>query len=143
MENSSKALIIAGAILLSILIIAMGMFIYQKAQEQVNAAVSNLSNDEKNTHNSKFLNYEGKQSGSSVKQLINTLTTNAASTAAGENTEYKPGLQVPGGSVTKGQYTPADLNGLRKLIKDRAQYEVEVMIGAAGLVDNIVVRLAK
>ena len=30
MENASKALIIAGAILLSILIIGMGMFIYRR-----------------------------------------------------------------------------------------------------------------
>ena len=31
MENASKALIIAGAIILSILIIALGMYIYQQA----------------------------------------------------------------------------------------------------------------
>ena len=31
MENASKALIIAGAILLSILIIGLGMFIYQQS----------------------------------------------------------------------------------------------------------------
>lgn len=30
MENASKALIIAGAIILSILIIGLGMFIFQK-----------------------------------------------------------------------------------------------------------------
>ena len=35
MENASKALIIAGAILLSILIIGMGMFIYNQAQDQI------------------------------------------------------------------------------------------------------------
>ena len=34
MENASKALIIAGAILLSILIIGLGMFIYNQEQEQ-------------------------------------------------------------------------------------------------------------
>ncbi len=35
MENASKALIIAGAILLSILIIGLGMFIYQKKQQEL------------------------------------------------------------------------------------------------------------
>ena len=36
MENASKALIIAGAILLSILIIGLGMFIYRQAAGVMN-----------------------------------------------------------------------------------------------------------
>ena len=38
MENASKALIIAGAILLAILIIALGVFIFSKAKQIANAA---------------------------------------------------------------------------------------------------------
>ena len=38
MENASKALIIAGAILISILIIGLGVFIYQQAQSTVSKA---------------------------------------------------------------------------------------------------------
>lgn len=45
MENASKALIIAGAILLSILIIGLGMFIYQQAS----GAMGNANLDHKNT----------------------------------------------------------------------------------------------
>ena len=41
MENASKALIIAGAILLSILIIGLGMYIYQQA----NSATSGTNLD--------------------------------------------------------------------------------------------------
>ena len=36
MENASKALIIAGAILLAILIIALGVFIFNKAKSATN-----------------------------------------------------------------------------------------------------------
>lgn len=71
MENASKALIIAGAILLAILIIGLGMFIYQQAYD----AIGNTGIDEQkvNAHNSRFLNYEGVQSGSSVRTLLNNI----------------------------------------------------------------------
>ena len=36
MENASKALIIAGAILLSILIIALGIFVFNQAKNATN-----------------------------------------------------------------------------------------------------------
>ena len=38
MENASKALIIAGAILLAILIIGLGMFIYNQAADTLDGA---------------------------------------------------------------------------------------------------------
>jgi len=76
MENASKALIIAGAILLSILIIALGLFVYNQSKAVVNT--NQLSAAEKNTFNSKITTYEGKQIGSTVKDLLNYLVTNAS-----------------------------------------------------------------
>ena len=68
MENASKALIIAGAILLSILIIGLGIFIFQQAKD---ASGSNeLSAYEVQQYNSKFLAYEGDNiSGSQAMAL--------------------------------------------------------------------------
>ena len=40
MENASKALLIAGAILICILLIAIGMYIYNSANSTVDSAVS-------------------------------------------------------------------------------------------------------
>lgn len=57
MENASKALIIAGAILLSILIIGIGVYIYQGAAGTIQKA--NLNSQEINQYNSEFLAYEG------------------------------------------------------------------------------------
>ena len=67
MENASKALIIAGAILLSILIIGLGMFIYQQASGAM--AGANLDPQKANAYNQEFLNYEGTQTGSNTKAL--------------------------------------------------------------------------
>ena len=68
MENASKALIIAGAILLSILIIALGVFIFNQSK----SAMGNigLSDQEVSAFNSKWESYEGTQLGSSVRSLV-------------------------------------------------------------------------
>lgn len=71
MENASKALIIAGAILLSILIIGLGMFIYQKAAGAMEGI--NINSQEVQSYNSAFINYEGTQTGSAVRALCDAV----------------------------------------------------------------------
>ena len=79
MENASKALIIAGAILLAILLISLGIMIYNQAQNTVNN--SGMSEAELSSYNNKFLKYEGTQTGSVIKSLINeVITTNSDDT---------------------------------------------------------------
>lgn len=69
MENASKALIIAGAILLAILLISLGIMIFNQAQDTVNN--SGMTQAEITAFNNKFLKYEGEQKASVVKSLIN------------------------------------------------------------------------
>lgn len=71
MENASKALIIAGAILLSILIIGLGMFIYQQAADAMGN--TGLNQQKADAHNRQFLQYQGVQTGASLKSLISTV----------------------------------------------------------------------
>ena len=71
MENASKALIIAGAILLSILIIALGVFVFNQAKSAMGNV--NLSEQEVAASNSKFESYQGKQKGSSAKALVSVI----------------------------------------------------------------------
>ena len=71
MENASKALIIAGAILLSILIIALGVYIFNMAKSSVNS--DTLDSLDISTFNSQFTQYEGDQLGSSVKSLLTAI----------------------------------------------------------------------
>lgn len=77
MENASKALIIAGAILLAILLISLGILIYNQAQDTVNN--SGMDQAAITAFNNKFLKYEGEhQSGSVAKSLINeAISSNA------------------------------------------------------------------
>ena len=71
MENASKALLIAGAILICILLIAVGMYIYQSAQGTISAAASKMSNQDKEIYNSMINKYVGENKrGSDVKAMI-------------------------------------------------------------------------
>lgn len=83
MENASKALIIAGAILLSILIISLGIMVYSNAKNTVGSA--NLSKQEIETFNSQWQAYEGtKKTASEVRTLYQAIiASNAAETKAG------------------------------------------------------------
>lgn len=77
MENASKALLIAGAILIVILLIAVGMMVYQGAQGSINRAIGSMSSTEKDIHNKQFEAYLGSNiSGSRVRDLISKVISN-------------------------------------------------------------------
>lgn len=59
MENASKALIIAGAILLSILLISLGILVYNNAKGTISDA--NLDSEAAQTFNTKISQYCGKK----------------------------------------------------------------------------------
>lgn len=74
MENASKALLIAGAILICILLIAIGMYIYNSANSTVDSAVSQMSQQEKDIYNAKVKSYLGDTiKGSEVKSMIDNI----------------------------------------------------------------------
>ena len=97
MENASKALIIAGAILISILLISVGIMIFNGSSGLFNSATSSMSDQEKQMYNQKFTMYEGtKVSGSSVKELLRAVVAN-------NNDEENPKIKV-GGSELDSSY---------------------------------------
>ena len=73
MENASKALIIAGAILLAILIIGLGMFIYQQASGAMSG--TGLESEKANAYHSEFKQYEGTISGSNARALYEKIAS--------------------------------------------------------------------
>jgi len=78
MENASKALIIAGAILLAILIIGLGMVIYNQAAGIMGGV--NLDKTEIASFNNEFLQFQGNGvRGSTVNSLLQTVLTNNVS----------------------------------------------------------------
>ncbi len=79
MENASKALIIAGAILLSILLISLGIMIYNQASGVVNNNA--MTEVEVSSFNQKFEQYfGGNVRGANARALVNAVLNNNRST---------------------------------------------------------------
>ena len=120
MENASKALIIAGAILLSILIISLGILIFSQAQDTINSV--NMSEQEVMAFNNKFTPYEGENvRGSQVNALIQAVVSNNQS--ANENGEDKTkGITITGADVN---VQPGKQVGSVKKVATGSFYKVE------------------
>ena len=72
MENATKALLIAAAVLVAILIISLGLVVYNMAAETVGGI--NLSEQEVAAHNETFIRYEGpSQRGSQVNAMLRSV----------------------------------------------------------------------
>ncbi len=75
MENASKALIIAGAILLAILIISLGIMVFRQASGVVDTNA--MDEVAVSSFNEKFQQYVGDNvRGANVNALINTIVQN-------------------------------------------------------------------
>ena len=72
MENATKALLIAAAVLIAILIISLGIVVYNMASETMGDV--NLNEAEATQFNGKFKAYEGTTvSGTKVNAMLNTV----------------------------------------------------------------------
>ncbi len=106
MENASKALIIAGAILLAILIIGLGIFIYRQAANTVSdTGMDQLSIQQ---FNGQFENYiKTNVSASNVRALLDTVSSNNATSETKVTVKWKKNNVVEDSLVTKDQLSSA------------------------------------
>ena len=75
MENATKALLIAAAVLVAILIISLGLVVYNMAAETMGNV--NLNEQEVQAHNDQFTRYLGEaQRGSQVNALLQAAFNN-------------------------------------------------------------------
>lgn len=140
MENASKALIIAGAILISILLIGVGMVVFTSAQGGIDEALSSMSEQEKTIFNQKFTAYKGdKIKGTNVKALLtNVMTSNS------QNRDIDGKLvEVTGegktATPTTANLQEATLDEIRNAINTGATYKVLMINNDAGLVNKITI----
>ena len=151
MENASKALIIAGAILLSILIIAIGMYIYTSSHNSISEAGSQISEQEKTSFNQQWNTYEGAQGGNNVKALLQKVIGNC-NTNAQEEQRLVDVVCSRAKSIGSGQAninvrvdniedSIQELTTLRNIIEARHTYYVQLEYDPqTSLVSKIVIR---
>lgn len=128
MENATKALMIAGAVLIAIMIIGVGMMIYQSGAGTVTKSIEGLTRTEIDAFNADLLAYEGDQKGSNVKQLISKIVT-LNSTNAGVNDDRVISFN--------GKTAANDLATERTAIVTGKTYTVSVQYNEGGLITTI------
>jgi len=82
MENASKALVIAGAVLVAILLIAFGMIMINSARTPIDEAAGQGEQQAIEIFNAQFASFAGNQvTGSSVRSLYSKILTSNAKTS--------------------------------------------------------------
>ena len=132
MENASKALIIAGAILISIILISIGIMVIQSGNQLVDEAGGKMDAQALQAYNAEFVNYVGKQRGSTVRCLIQAVQANNA-------THEDLPITV---TVLTESFEAANVGQALNKIKTSTQYEVELGYSDAGRVNQITVKSA-
>ena len=130
MENASKALIIAGAILISILLIAVGMMVYNSAMKPIGVATGSMDSISIQMFNQRFQGYDGTQKGSNIKELISEVITS--------NSTNEDGVLVlitmSGGTATSDN---AGLSTMRSGVTNGKTYTVKIVYDINGAVSQI------
>lgn len=146
MENASKALIIAGAILVSILIVSLGVLIFNRMGGSAKEA-ANMDEQEVANFNSKITPYVGKNiSGSQVNALIQLVISLDNSAKSSGDATKAVSITYPleaGGTNTISFSGGSDVSGINgvKRVKTGSgiYYTVTATYGDNGLINTIVV----
>lgn len=151
MENASKALIIAGAILLAIAIIGVGMFVFQ----QVSGIITDnadFSSEEIEAYNQTFTAYEGNNvKGTNAKTLCKKINShNLAAEDPSEliilttsDLEKTPKVAAPTEEGVAGT-SSTDINTIKNSILSGKTYKVTIATDPnTGLVSSVGITLNK
>lgn len=138
MENATKALLIAAAVLVAVLIITLGIVVYTRASEAVEGA-GDLSEYQILQFNDKFTKYQGENvAGSEVNAL---LTTAFNHNNKQEDTSTCVTVTVKSGSTTTTAVTKSnELSATPTPVSTGARYKVKCTINTKSkLVESIAI----
>ena len=135
MENATKALLIAAAVLVAILIISLGLVIYNMAAETVQSV--DLSQQEVQAQNEQFVRYLGdSQRGNQVNGLLSqVLTNNVTQTDAGRK------VTVYYGDTTCVYLASAATSSAKKVDTGKTYTVTDIRDTKTGLITGILIKV--
>lgn len=138
MENATKALLIAAAVLVAILIISLGLVVYNMAAETVNS--QNLSQQEVQAQNEKFARYDGtNKRGSEVNAMLKTVLQSNMDLSA---TNKSAGLVKVTSEGNADITLTTDATSITKRADTSKMYDIIVKYDSkSGLVNEITVKI--
>ena len=142
--------LLGASIIVPILIVSVGLFIYNSASTVIPDSISSLSTQEIDAFNNQFTPYEGTITGSNVKALMGRLIANADTYREEsdkvpqvyidqlneENTEYMEVTYTEFDEDDTSDYIN-DLGKIRNSVELKHKYYVEINYQSSGLVDYI------
>lgn len=135
MENASKALLIAGAVLIVIVLISVGMLIVQQASSTVDEAGNYSSKQAVETFNTQFTQYAGSQKGSSIKTLLSSIATSNATNESGHI------ITVKFDTDSTGKTSASDINAIVSSVVNSKTYTVTISeTGTDGYISGITIK---
>ena len=131
--------LLGAGIVVPILIVSIGLFIYNSASSTITDSISSLSTQEVEAFNNQFTSYEGKQTGSNVRALMGRLIANA-NTYSDECSKvpqvYINQMSEESSESMEVTYTESDdgdtnnyindLGKIRNLIETKHEYYIEI-----------------
>lgn len=116
MENATKALLIAGSVLIAILLIAMGIRIFNSTSETTDSAQKTMDATAITTFNSQFTGYLNKQLTASQATTLmqKIIASNAVNTT--HKVKFKGSITIPSTALA-GTYTAEYTDGYITNIK--------------------------
>lgn len=136
MENASKALIIAGAILISILLISVGIMVMNSTSGVTDEMTSQMDSTQRQSFNAQFTNYQG--SGKSVSQ-VRSLYNLVISSNSTHDDSAKVIMKVTGTTVA-GDEAVSDAAAILSGLSSTKTYTISIGYDSdTGLVSTITV----
>ncbi len=148
MENASKALLIAGAILICILLIGVGMMVFNGAQDGIDEAILNMSAQQKDMFNQNFSRYVGERvTGTNVRALLQNIIS--SNTTNKDISGKLVAIEAPsdlGGTITpaEGDAKANEISQMRTKVNTGKTYKVTANYNSdTGLIDKIKIENAE
>ena len=135
MENASKALIIAGSILIALILIAYGIKVVSSSAKTSESVSTTMETSEINMINNQFSHYLGlNRSKAQVISFLNAI--NAYNAKVSDSSQIS--IHIFGKRI-KGAFTILDF--ANKNLQEDKQYEIDVVkVNAEGLVSEYAIR---
>lgn len=136
MENASKALIIAGAVLISIVIVTIGVMLVNGGQGLFNQGGKMMAQQEIDAFNSTFTAYEGKQTGSQTKALLSKIATHNSTNSDDVGRQVK--VTIDGTALDA--ITQTGLSGAKAKVSSGSAYDVAFTYdGESNLINGVTI----
>lgn len=134
MENTSKALLIVAAILLALLIVGLGMMIFNSSFERIDGTSSTLESSNISTFNSQFSYYlSNSATGTQAKSLVDkilkhnaTVTSSSPSYSAGKHHVYLNFYPPNGQKKIVHKWKTNDLKNIQSRILSGTKYKIYI-----------------